>query len=228
MVSFTGSASTALKLRTHPDGHARIGPLRRRAGQPQRLAARARRRARHARVRPVHQGSRDRDDGQGGAEMHRDPPRHGAGPISRRGRAGARRAAGEDQGRRPARRGHAHGRAGQRQPARRRPRAHRRARGGRRAHRCRAIPTPSRRVAGGAFLPPVLLRTDDPWGTRRGPRLSSRSGRCRRSCPTRTWPTRSRSPIAARAAWCCRCSPIRPTRRASSSRARPPITDGCW
>ena len=28
-----------------------------------------------------------------------------------------------------------------------------------------AIPTPSRRLPGGAFLPPVLLRTDDPWGT---------------------------------------------------------------
>ena len=37
--------------------------------------------------------------------------------------AGARRAAGQDQGRRSARRGHAHGRVGQRQPARRRARA---------------------------------------------------------------------------------------------------------
>ena len=46
VVSFTGSASTALKLRTHPVVHARIRPIRRRAGQPQRLGARPRRRAR--------------------------------------------------------------------------------------------------------------------------------------------------------------------------------------
>ena len=83
-------------------------------------------------------------------------------------------------------------------------------------------------IAGGAFLPPVLLRDRRSVGHRRGTRLSSRSGRCRRSCPTRTWPTRSRSPIAARAASCCRCSPIRPRPRASSSRARPPIMAGCW
>ena len=63
---------------------------------------------------------------------------------------------------------------------------------------------------------------------RRGPRLSRRSGRSRPSCPTATWPTPSRSPIAAWAASRCRCSPIRPTPRASSSRAPPPITAGCW
>ena len=59
IVSFTGSAQTALKLRTHPDVSAGVGPLRRRAGQPQRFAAWPRRRAGHAGVRPVHQGSRE-------------------------------------------------------------------------------------------------------------------------------------------------------------------------
>ena len=77
--------------------------------------------------------------------MHRDPPRDGAGAISRRGRAGARRAAGEDQGRRPARRGHAHGRAGQHQPARRRPRADRASSKPPARASSPAIPTPSRR-----------------------------------------------------------------------------------
>ena len=160
--------------------------------------------------------------------MHRHPPRHGAGRISRRGRAGARRAAGEDQGRRSARRGHAHGRAGQRRPARRRPRADRRAGSGRARASSSGDPNAEPPIAGGAFMPPVLLRTDDPWAHCRGARLSSRSARCRRSCPTATWPTRSRSPTAAWAASCCRCSPIRPRPRASSSRARRPITAGCW
>ena len=57
VVSFTGSASTALKLRSHPVVAARKRQVRRRAGQPERLAARPRRRARNARVRPVRQGS---------------------------------------------------------------------------------------------------------------------------------------------------------------------------
>ena len=169
VVSFTGSALDRAQAPHPPDRHPRIGPLRRRAGQPQRLAARPRRRAGNARVRPVRQGSRDRNDGQGGAEMHRHPPRDGAGRISRRGRAGALRAAREDQGRRPARRRHAHGRAGQRQPARRRPRQDRRARSRRSADR-RRRPEAEPPVAGGAFMPPVLLRTDDPWGTAGGPR----------------------------------------------------------
>ena len=58
--------------------------------------------------------------------------------------------------------------------------------------------------------------------------IASRSARSRRSCPTRTSRTQSRSPTAARAASCCHCSRTRPRRRASSSRARPRITAGCW
>ena len=132
VVSFTGSASTALKLRSHPGRPARERQVRRRAGQPERLAARSRRRAGHAGVRSVRQGGRQRDDGQGGAEMHRHPPRHGAGRASRRGRGRDPRAAGEHEGRRSARQGKPDGRAGFDCPARRCPRADRQ------ADRCRS------------------------------------------------------------------------------------------
>ena len=81
------------------------------------------------------------------------------------------RAAGEDQGRRPARRGHAHGRAGQHQPARRRSRADRASSKLRARASSPAIPNAEPPIAGGAFLPPMLLRTDDPWEHGRGPRL---------------------------------------------------------
>ena len=67
----------------------------------------------HARVRPVRQGGRARDDGQGGPEMHRHPPRHGARRASRRGPGGADRAARQGPDRRPARGGRDHGRARQ-------------------------------------------------------------------------------------------------------------------
>ena len=81
---------------------------------------------------------------------------------------------------------------------------------------------------GGAFMQPILLRADDPWGIGRGPRCRGvRAGQHDHALPA-TWPTPSRSPIAAWAAWCCRYSPIRPRRRASSSRAPRPFTGGCW
>ena len=227
VVSFTGSAHDRAQAPHASDCDARIGPLRRRAGQPQRLAARPRRSARNARVRPVHQGSRDRDDGQGGAEMHRDPPRHGSGRASRRGPGGARGAAGEDQGRRPARRGHAHGRPGQRQPARRRPREDRRAGGGRRAdRRGRSLGRAAdrgRRVPGAG---PASHRR--PVAHRRGTRLRAVRAGVDDHALQATSPTRSRWPTAAGAACACRCSPIRPRRRATSSRARPRSMGGCW
>ena len=84
--------------------------------------------------------------------------------ISRRGPAGAWGAAGENEGRRSARRRHPHGRAGQRQPARRRPREDRASWKLPERGSLPAIRTPSPPVPGGAFLSPVLLRTDDPWG----------------------------------------------------------------
>ena len=71
----------------------------------------------------------------------------------------------------------------------------------------------------GSFISPILLRSDDPWGRPRST-TSRRSARSRRSCPTATSTTRSRSPTAAWAASLCRCSPsirggggVRPRRR---------------
>ena len=90
-----------------------------------------------------------------------------------------------------------------------------------------AIPNAEPPIAGGAFLPPVLLRTDDPWG-------NDAVHDCEPFGPVSTiMPYKDIADAIAlanrgRAAWCCRCSPTRPTRRASSSRARPPITAGCW
>ncbi len=136
------------------------------------------------------------------------------------------RTAREDQGRRPARRRHANGRTRQHQPEGRRARPHSRARSGRSAHRlgrsgCRTADFWRRIPSPGA--------SEDRRSLERQPRstTASRSGRCRPSCPTRIWTMRSRSRIEAGAASRFRCSPIRPKRRASSSGARPPITAGC-
>ena len=227
VVSFTGSASTALKLRSHPVvqresvkfvaeqdslNASLLGPDAA-PGTPE--------------FDLFVQGSRDRDDGQGGAEMHRDPPRDGAGrSISTRSRrqsvSGSSR-----PGRRSARQGVAHGRPGLDCPARRRSGADRQ------TGRCRCADRfgrPGRFTgrAGGAFLEPILLRTDDPWAGERGSRCRSiragfdddaLQGYGRRH---RARQSRNGQPGV------CRCSPIRPTRPASSSRARRPITDGCW
>ena len=141
----------------------------------------------------------ERDDGQGGPEMHRHPPRHGAGRASRRGRGRDRRTAGQDQRRRPARRGQPHGRAGQHRAsattsAARSPSWSQRARGS-----SRAIPTPrrrSRRRLPAAGAAPHRRSVEH----RSRSTTSRRSGRSRRSCPTATSPTPSRSPIAAWAA----------------------------
>ena len=148
--------------------------------------------------------------------------------VSRRGR-GTRSASGwRRPGRRPARRGQPDGRAGQLRPARRRPRPDRQA-GRRRARGSSpATPMPSVGPEGGAFMQPILLRADDPWHSERGPRCRGvRAGLHDHALP-RPRRRRSRSPIAAWAAWRCRCSPIRPTPRATSSRAPPPFTAGCW
>ena len=45
-------------------------------------------------------------------------------------------------------------------------------------------PDAARRSQGGAFLSPILLRTDDPWGSAARSTMSRRSARSRRSCPT--------------------------------------------
>ena len=163
VVSFTGSAHTALKLRTHPTV---VRESVRFVAEQDSLNASllgTGSGTRNRRVRPVHQGSRNRDDGESGPEMHGHPPGDGPGQLSRRGPAGARRAARPDQGRGPQSRGYAHGRAGEHEPARRRSRPDCASSKKRALELSLVTPTLDPRVAGGAFLPPVLLRTDDPW-----------------------------------------------------------------
>ena len=115
VVSFTGSADTALKLRSAP--HILENSVRFVAEQdslnasilgPDAVPA-------QPRIRPFRQGGLPRDDGQGGAEMHRHPPHHRARGHVRRGDRGDLGAAGRPPS---ATRGwrHPHGRAGQ--PAR--------------------------------------------------------------------------------------------------------------
>ena len=113
VVTFTGSADTAAKLRVHPNLRARSRS--RSTPRPIRSTAPilgARRDARRRGVRPVRQGGGARDDGEGGAEVHRDPARDRAAPASRRGgRAGCATRLAKIVVGDPARRGRAHGRA---------------------------------------------------------------------------------------------------------------------
>ena len=178
VVSFTGSASTALKLRSHPVvlresvkfvaeqdslNASLLGPDAA-PGTPEFDLF----------VKEVV----DRNDGQGGPEMHRDPPRHGPGRASRRGRSRDPRAAPGHEGRRPPRQGQPDGRARLERPARRRPQPDRQAGRRRRAHRLRR----SRRLAGRRRR---RLPRADPAAQRRSveharrPRLSRRSARSR-------------------------------------------------
>ena len=225
VVSFTGSAATAMKLQSHPVIAREVGPLRRRARQPQRLDPRPRRGARHAGVRPVRQGGRARDDRQGGAEMHRHPPRHGARrAISTRCRrrcpSGSPRSRIGD----PRDEATQMGALASQAQLRVGPRGGGRARANRRGS-SPAIPTPRRSPATAPSSRPILLRSDDPWGIATRCTTSRRSARSRRSCPIATSTTRSRSPIAAWAASRSRSSPIDTRRsRASSCSAPAPIT----
>ena len=102
-----------------------------------------------------------------------------------------------------------------------------RARSGRRADRGRRS---QRRAADcGRRLPAAGAAAHRrPVGHRRGPRLRAvRPGLDDHALQGHGRRDRAREPRHA-AAWCCRCSLIRPTPRASSSRAPPPITAGCW
>ena len=227
VVSFTGSAATAMKLQIASGDRARERPLRRRARQPQRLDPRARRGAGHAGIRPVRQGGGARDDGQGGPEMHRHPPRHGARPsISTRSQEALSARLAKVQDRRPARRGDARW---ARSPAATQLESVREAvaelaKVG--ADRLAAIPdaSPVRGRRRLHLADPAALRRS--LGRRRRSTTSRRSGRFRRSCRIAISTTRSRSPIAAWAASRCRCSPS--TRRSprSSCSAPAPITAG--
>jgi oxepin-CoA hydrolase/3-oxo-5,6-dehydrosuberyl-CoA semialdehyde dehydrogenase len=103
VVSFTGSAATALMLRSKPHILRQLDPLHRRAGQPERLDPGAGRRAGHAGIRPLRQGGGQGDDRQGRAEMHRHPPHHRAEGLRGRRHRGAEGEARQDRDRRSGR-----------------------------------------------------------------------------------------------------------------------------
>ena len=111
VVTFTGSADTALKLRGNRNLLAQVDPVQRRGRFAQRRHPRPRRAAGRRGVRPVRQGGGAGDDGEGGAEVHRDPARDRAAPASRRARRQAARAPVARRLRRPGGRGREDGRA---------------------------------------------------------------------------------------------------------------------
>jgi oxepin-CoA hydrolase/3-oxo-5,6-dehydrosuberyl-CoA semialdehyde dehydrogenase len=84
VVSFTGSAATALMLRSNP--HILRHSIRFIAEQDSLNASilGSGCRAGHARIRPLRQGGGQGDDGQGRTEMHGHPPHHCAESLRRR------------------------------------------------------------------------------------------------------------------------------------------------
>jgi len=121
VVSFTGSAATANRLKAHP---VVVRESVRFVAEQDSLSLGARPRCEGglAGVRSFHQRGRQGNDGEGGPKVHRHPPRYGPGFAARRYASRARRALGKDHHRRSARRSHAHGRARQHQSAQRRTR----------------------------------------------------------------------------------------------------------
>ena len=225
VVSFTGSAATAMKLQTHPviaresvRFIAERDSLNASILGPDAAPG-------HARIRPVRQGSGARDDGQGGAEMHRHPPRDGARPsiIDAVEEALAARLAKVRIGN-PREEGVQMGALASREQL-----DSVRAAVAELAKSARIVAGDPEPLAGRRARAPSSSRSccaptipgDRPRST-----TSRRSGRCRRSCPIAISVTRSRSPIAAWARWRCRCSPSTRTSPRSSCSARAPITAG--
>ena len=184
VVTFTGSADTAAKLRVHPNLIRQSIPFNAEADSLNCAILAPDVTPGRRGVRPVRQGSGARDDGQGRPEVHRDPPRHRAAQAPRRGGASAcargwprwwsatRRCEGVRMG----------ALASQAQQARR-GRARRAA--ARRATRSSsASATASRRwaraSAEGAFFAPTLLLCRDPLARRRACTTSRPSARSAR------------------------------------------------
>ncbi len=133
VIAFTGSADTAARVRGHANVVARSVPVNIEADSINAALLAPDAAARRRRLRCLRTRSGARDDGEGRAEMHRDPPHLRAGRQGRRGRRGAGGQAQEHQGRRPAPGRYPHGSAGDARPAgggvRRHPAARRRSRG---------------------------------------------------------------------------------------------------
>ncbi len=85
VVSFTGSADTAAKLQRHPViARESVRFIAERDSLNAAVLASS---ARRSGIRSLHRRSRARNDGESGAEMHRDPPRLRAGRTHGRGRS---------------------------------------------------------------------------------------------------------------------------------------------
>ena len=167
VVSFTGSAATGAEAARHPQSS--------RANSVRFIAERDSLNASvlgpdaapgTAGIRPLRQGSASRDDGEGRAEMHRHPPHHRA---RARMRDGGRRRSPRGWRRRASATRATKASAWARSPAWRsattcceQGRRHRPAK----ARSSSAIPKSSRSkgadARSGAFLPPMLLRCNDP------------------------------------------------------------------
>jgi oxepin-CoA hydrolase/3-oxo-5,6-dehydrosuberyl-CoA semialdehyde dehydrogenase len=84
-VTFTGSAATGPEAEDASGDHRKLGALHHGGRQPERRRPWPRRRARHGGIRPLRQGSRARDDGEGRARNARrsaasSPRAHSRGP----------------------------------------------------------------------------------------------------------------------------------------------------
>ena len=95
VIAFTGSSETAGRILRHPNILARGVHVNVEADSVN--AALLAPDAQRARFRCLHQGSQPRDDGEGRAEMHRDPPRLCAGRARRCGGRSAAGAAEKDR-----------------------------------------------------------------------------------------------------------------------------------
>ncbi len=146
VVTFTGSADTAAKLRANPNLIARSIPFNAEADSLNAAILGPDVDAGRRGVRAVRQGGRARDDGQGGPEVHGDPARdRAARVISTPSRPGSPSAWRKDQRRRSGGRGREDGRARLAGAASRRRRA---GRGARRAA-TRSSSAPGRRLQAG-------------------------------------------------------------------------------
>ena len=114
-----------------------------------------------------------RDDGQGGPEVHRDPPRVRPRRARRKRRRGGRRRAGQGRRRQPGRQGDQDGRARQPRPARRGPPLAQGARG-RRPRSSSAIPSTGRRGRRRRRARRVHLPDPAPGARRHPPRRAAR------------------------------------------------------
>ena len=231
VVTFTGSADTAAKLRVHPNIVQALDPVQRRGRLAELRDPRARRDARRRGVRALRQRGGARDDREGRPEVHRDPPRHRAArSTSTRWPSGcaarlAKTVVG-DPSIESVRMGALASHAQAKDVAERVAELTQRRRAGVSARKTASTPM-GEGVAEGAFFAPTLLLAREPMTPRRARRGGLRPGEHADAVRRRS--TRpSRWPRAAAAAWWARWSPRPGHRRAAWCRRSPRGTAACW